>query len=639
MQSNLTGWRPLAWPVIAPVLLYLILTLSGASFSSIGIGELRENPESPDGVMLGDARAIRSDEWLTGTPFNLRVLATGETEDRNPLTAPEGFLSGQPAGPVSSVVLFDATLQRLAHAASDSILYSARVWLPFLLLALAAPPWFRYVTGSRRMGWFAAALITLSPVTAWWSFIPVAILGPALAGAVALIMTTRAWTSGNPARAVGLGLLSVLLLARSPFNYQPWVIVLVPAVLAVTSLSLVVPRRTRKKAATVVGAVGLVTATVVGVALLENRAALEAVSGTIYPGDRVATGSPNTFQLLFGATNLSVLTENPGLTGPNQSELASSFTVALVWCVLLLASVGRTRSPAQRSGVVAIMLVTGVWLAWCTVAMGTVGAAIPLLNIVPSVRAAQVLGILTVIALCLVLPRLPDRPPIRLALVSAVTAAAISGYAGSLLRQENVPGLSLTAIWLSAIVVAVIVFVITWRPRRWWGYAAGVLAAGSMVWNVNPLLFGLADLRESEIAGELLPIGEGDRRADELWVSDTYATDTLLAATGVPALSGRQISGPDRQAWEGLDPGREHQDVWNRGGAFIWFQWTDDATLTWSNPSDDVILMTGSPCTVAELEEDLTSVISSHPLELPCLTATDTFGWGGVARYVYAVRR
>ncbi|MGA9748850.1 MAG: hypothetical protein WBQ50_15430, partial [Nocardioides sp.] len=412
MQTQTRGWRNHPWHLILPVCVYLVLTLAGASYSSIGIGELREDPESVEGVMLGSARPIRSDEWLTGTPVNLRALATGQTEDKNPLTASEALLSALPTGPVTSTLLLDGSLMRLGPWLPDSILYSARLWLPFLLLAIGAPAWFRFMTGSRWIGWFAATLVVVSPVSAWWSFIPVGILGPTFAGAAALVLAARATKESRLPSALGWGLLSVLMLARTPFTYQPWAIVLVPAVLLVTTLVLAGPRKGRRRVLLTIAAIGLGTILTFLAALYENREAIAAVSGTVYPGSRASTGAPNPLQQIFGASSLHVLVGDPPLTGPNQSELSSSYTVFFVWCALLLVAAGRWRTRGQRAGIYGLLAVSGIWLAWCTVAMGTIGSSIPLLNIVPSVRAAQIVGILGVLALCLVLPRAADRGPL-----------------------------------------------------------------------------------------------------------------------------------------------------------------------------------------------------------------------------------
>jgi hypothetical protein len=56
-----------------------------------------------------------------------------------------------------------------------------------------------------------------------------------------------------------------------------------------------------------------------------------------------------------------------------------------------------------------------------------------------------------------------------------------------------------------------------------------------------------------------------------------------------------------------------------------------------SNPSPDAISISSSPCTVAQRMPELKDVISSHKLDLSCLSEIDSFNWlfadpvGGVA--------
>ena len=108
-------------------------------------------------------------------------------------------------------------------------------------------------------------------------------------------------------------------------------------------------------------------------------------------------------------------------------------------------------------------------------------------------------------------------------------------------------------------------------------------------------------------------------------------------ATGVPSLSGRQVAGPDKEAWARLDPNPKDEALWNRGGAYTWFEWTDSPTLTLDNPSQDVVHVAGSPCTVADRMPEVTRVVASRELADDCLTKVRTFQWGGSPRYVYAV--
>jgi hypothetical protein len=617
--------------------LFLLLSVLSVTYSSIGIHTLREHPKDPEGVMLGEARSIRSDEFLTGTPALIGVTATGNTDDWNPLTAPQEILSTLPSGPVSSILLPESALLRLGPWLPDSMLVAARLWAPFLLLALSVPSWFRRMTGNRRIGLVALFLLVVSPLSAWWSFIPISVLGPTFAGAVCLILATEAARERSTPRLLGWGLLSAILLAKTAWTYQPWAVIIVPAVVMATVALLVAPPRTRRRSATVVAGIGAATLAFVAITVLESRETISAVTSTVYPGSRVSTGMPNPLQELFGATSLQVLTRDPQLIGTNASEISSSYAIALLWCVLLLAYQPLAR-PRHRWPVAVLGVLTSLWLAWSTVSFGRVGEAIPLINQVPSARAADVLGMLAIVLLCLLLPRLPRRTGLLFAALCGTATGALAAYAGSLLRTQNVPALSLTAIWVSSALVGLAVFAITFRPHSWPGYALAALGCLALVWNVNPVLIGLGDLRGSRVADTMLAVGDRARSDGDLWVSDSASTDTLFVATGVPALSGRQIAGPDTAIWSRLDPGHLHEDVWNRGGSFIWFQWTEDQELTFSNPSPDVILITGSPCTLAESMPDLTTVVATADLELPCVDQTETFRWGEQKRWVFKVR-
>ncbi|CAB4960008.1 unannotated protein [freshwater metagenome] len=625
------------WEVVAPIVLYVLVSLAGISLSSIGIAELREDPADPTGVMLGDAQAIRADEFLTGTPILLGVEATGRTDDLNPLTAPQQLLAVLPAGPVTSVLYPDGTALRLGPYLPDSVLHSARAWLGTLLLLLAAPAWFRRLTGSRWIGWFAVALVVFSPANAWWSNSHAAMLGFAFAGALALARAVDASRASRWPVAAGWGLLSAALLVRTPLMYPPWAVVLVPTVVLATVAACVARPEARRRTVATIAAVGALTLTFLALVLWESSAALEAAGGTVYPGDRASSGAASAFQLLFGATSLDELADGAAVVGSNASEISSGFTIALVLAVLLLVRGMRWQVPGQHAAVVAAAVLTGFWTLWATVDLGDLGARIPGINIVPPARDAQVLGHLGVILLCLVLPAARRRASLAVAALAGGTTAVVAAHAGSLLRTQNLPEMSLADVWLAAAAVCVVVLVLVRWPRRPAGYVLGSVLALSLVWNVNPVLFGLGDLRGTEAADAMLADGEDARADGTVWASDHYSVDALMIATGVPALSGRQMSGPDRAVWERLDPGGVHEDVWNRGGAYIWFSWSGRKELVMDNPSPDVIHVTGSPCEVAERLPRLGTIVARQELDLDCLRPDGTFTWGGATRWVYAI--
>ena len=630
--------RAYPWHVIVPVAVYLVLVLGGITQSSIGITSLREDPRNPSGTMLGDAQAIRSDEWLSVTPVVLGVMATGSTGDLNPLAAEQQFMAILPSGPVSSVVLFDGTVLRLGPWLPDAMLLAARWWLPLLLLVLATPAYFRLITGSRRVGYLATALIALAPAAAWWSLAPVWILGFAMAGAVALQLTARAAVESRIRASLGWGAVAALMLARVPMGYQPWSIILVTAVVLVAVVSAVASSDRRGRASAAIAATGLATIALFLGIVIESREALAAVVGTVYPGQRISSGAPQPFQEIFGATALAPLSGSMQMIGTNASEISSGLSVCFVWAIILLASPVAFHRAGHRAAVVTMLAVSACWFAWATIDFGVVGSHLPLVNLVPPGRAADVVGFLAVILLCLVLPAAGTCNGWRFSAMTAATCAAVAAYAGSLLRAQNLPEISAAAVWTSSLVVGLVVLFGTRRPQGRVGYLLAGVGALLLVWDVNPVLVGLGDLRGTPVADQMLEQGQDARDDGSVWASDAVEVDSLFMATGVPSLSGRQLAGPDKQAWRQLDTKGTDEDLWNRA-AFVWFVWNDSPTVALANPQPDVVQVVGSPCAVADRMPELTRVVASHPLADSCLAEVGTFPWAGVPRYIYAVDR
>jgi hypothetical protein len=231
----------------------------------------------------------------------------------------------------------------------------------------------------------------------------------------------------------------------------------------------------------------------------------------------------------------------------------------------------------------------------------------------------------------------PDTVARRTAPVAAALAACVSLYAGSSLRATGMPLLTVWMIWLSSAVLAVVVYALVRWPERLLPLVGAGAAAVALTVTVNPLEIGLADLRGSTTSHVMLAAGKAARAQNTLWASDTPQFDALMFATATPALSSRQQLGPNRAEWLKLDPGASHEDMWNRGGTYVRFQWTDQPGIVWENPTPDQVVMTTSPCTIAAAEPALQHVVSTHRLSSECLTFDRRVQWSGRRQFVYEV--
>lgn len=633
--------RPVLLAVVVPVLVYLALTVAGVTTSSIGVSTLREDPSEPLGVTIGVAQQIRSDEYATESPIWLGEIARGGADAATPLSVSNDLFAQLPDGPVSSIVFFDGAALALGGVVPDEMLFAAKWWLPTLLLFIGLPLWFRAVAGGMRWGYVASALVVLAPASTWWSARPVNTLGFVAAGCLLAIVGAQQ-LDRRTRHGVVLGLLSIvgagILLARTPTYYQPLAIVVgVPLVLATGAFLLARPVSWGRRL------VGLAAVTVSGLVwtallFLESMRAVEAGLSTVYPGDRQSSGEALPAGNVFGATNLAWLRDTgigmPPIT--NQSEIASSFTVLLVVVAVLIAA-RRWRGPRPLTWVFAVMSASALfWLTWATVSWGALGAAIPLVNRVPATRAAESVGFIATIVFCLFMTQW--RAPRRVAVpaTAAAVAALVSAYGGSSL-QELMPTLSTWMVWLSAAVVGAVVFLVVWRPRARLAIGAVVAAGVLLSASSAPVQVGLGDLRDSETAQDFLAWGAQARSEGTVWATDDSRLDSLLTATATPSLSGRQQIGPDAAAWSRLDPGAVHEELWNRGGLHVRFVWTDEQTIRFDLPAQDVVQITASPCVVDERFSELSHVASSTPLSASCLTLVDTVEWSGQSFQIYEV--
>lgn len=617
------------------VLAYLILVIAGATTSSIGLPYLREDPNHPHGVQIGESSTIRADEYNAFSPIVLSIMATGGAPTTSSLSAPADIVHRYSSGGFfESIVFFDSSLVRSATWLPDAMVFAAHWWLPALLLFLFLPKWFAQVGAGRQWGWLAAALIALSPASSWWTMMPIQLIAYTVAGSSLLLSAFRNFSRRQLGLPVVQSIASGILIAGIPSFYIPWSLVLGLPVLVASVAWVFASRGAVKPKLLSLGTAGLTAMVFAGGVLWENRAGVTALLETVYPGSRRSTGAAQPFGVLFGAPALFPMTEMTPV-GSNESELSTAFTVTFVLAAFLLASLKRIGSRRENA-VISVMSAFGfIWLTWCTINFGAKGASLPLLNYVQPLRVAQVCGIIGTILVCLLLARLRPKTGWRLPAIAAIVCGLVTAYAASALQQTYLPVITHTFIALVAITVAVCVFCVTRFHDRLWPIALVSLLATLPVINANPLIFGLGDLRESTTAQFLREEGKLARTSGGVWASDLPAFDTVMLANGVPSLSGVQRSGPDVVQWSKLDPDQTEKHNWNRAGGYNFFNWTPGQPIKFDNNEFEVTIVRADPCLLKQQVPNLEGIASTFPQDGPCLVLVRTLKWSGHEMFIY----
>lgn len=382
----------------------------------------------------------------------------------------------------------------------------------------------------------------------------------------------------------------------------------------------------------------LVGAAVGGAGLLgmffDNHSALTAELNTSYPGARRSTGLPLSPSALLGAPGLLELEEEPVPKLLNQSELSSAFLICAVLAALLWPRLRRDPdSRAQSSAATTLACAIGVWSLWITLPWGTFGESVPVLNLVPPLRVAQTLGVPAALLLCVVLGRVTAARSSSQILLPAVLCALLTGYAVGDLRNA-LSTLGSGKVWLIAIGTGLAAAALIRFPRsRLVTVAITVLLAIPAV-TVNPIIFGLGDLRASDSARAARALR--DEAGPGYVASDSWLADGLLVANGVPLVTGYQVTGPVRSAWAKVDPEGQYEPVWNRGASYLKMEFAGapGSAPVVSNPAPDVIMITVDPCWLRRSGLRVRYLVTERTLT-GCVRRTGGFTWSGRALNVY----
>lgn len=615
---------------------FAVLVVLGITTSSIGIADLRQDPDHPLGWQWGEPRSIRSDEIHAFSAIVISILATHGAPSLSPLAARSDLVHRFPTdGFFETFVFFDSTMLRAAAVVPGEMLFAAHWWLPSLILLLAMPTWFHQIGGARRYGWFAAVLILLSPSTAWWSMMPVDLIAYTLAGCTLMIAAYQRFAKGERFLPWLLAVPGGILIAGLPTFYAPWSLLLGLPILVGSTLWVMLrsgPFTARVKAVAATG----VTALVFGLGTLwENREGLQALMETVYPGSRRMAAEPLPLGRILGAPALGPLQfDEP--SGINASELSSSFTVFFLWVFVILVAV-RWKSSIRDH---VVLWTVGGWsllcLLWISLDLGEGSHSIPLLNLMTPPRVAQVVGVLAVVLLALVLSNWKDPHSWRIPVLAGAACGLATAYAASLLKVSDLPGISIELVLLSGTLVGAAVAAATRYPGRAWPLVLCAVLAVLPVMRVNPFIAGLGDLRVSGTARTVAAEAPALRADGKLWAADTPGLNTLLLANGVPSLSGLQRSGPVAAEWERLDPTGAEAQKWNRGGGYVFFEWTPGEAMSMETNNFDAVGVSIDPCELHQKWEKLERIVSSRPLESGCLSLDQELQWQGKPAYIYA---
>ena len=622
-----------AWYFPAAVLMLLVV-LSALGVNGSSISGLTGAAGGDDSVLVGNPRAIRSDEFLVRTPFVI-----GQDRRGFPSSAEVGV------GEHDLTVLVDLPTRDWSmlfrpHQWAYGILpidqaYAFDWWGLSAVLLIGTYGLLLVLTG--RWSWSAIGAVAFwaSPFFHWWYLaLSLAVAGYGLGGVALLLASMR---SGLSPRARWL-LVAAAAYVSSCFAltfYPPFQMPLA-LVLIATAVGFVVQKLgdgwTDWRTAAVNSAVaGGVTAAVFGLFVITRMETLSAIMNTAYPGERrVDGGGANTGLIASSWFGLEFIQEPDAMRTKvlaNESEGSSFLLLGAFLLPALPILWSRIAGPGRRlrGALIGALVGFGLVAAHMFVSLPAFLAKATLLDRVPADRAIIGLGLASILVAVLTGVAMEDElgrlAPARRIAAAGVTLLVATGYVwalGSRFIAADAPvgRRSIVAAMVGASVVIALYF---WRPLLG---AVGLAVAGVVVsLPVNPLTTGLDTISDAPLTVAIERLAAADDSGAR-WLNTMEMSNPAVAAAGVDDLSAVNLY-PDHEAWETLDVDGSEEEIWNRYSHTRWLLDPSVPEPAVALVAGDVVSVTLDPCDPVLDELDVGHVVTSTPIDAGCLALVE----------------
>ncbi|MFT9078010.1 hypothetical protein [Ethanoligenens sp.] len=563
------------------LILFVILTVCKVNGSSISMWNNYIPSDSPSSVLLGKARAIRSDEWLVQTPYDL-----AQDNSDTPYSVVNGniTMSGQ-----NMIVSYGSAVWDISTLAKPLmwgfLLFGSSYGLAWywnlkllLMLLLSFELCMMITRRNQLISVLGSFWIAFSPAIQWWFMQHVGDIVFYMEALVVLFYTFFRYFNRPavkiacavgfglscvgyaltlyPALQVPLGYLTLLLLImvfigfrkKVVFSYRDYILISCAAIMALGILLHV---------------------------YLISKDAIAAIVNTSYPGHRVSTGGeglPYSINVFLTNVFLPFKDIPPAISNNCESSSFYNFLPAVLLAIPFLV---KHHARHLRFGI-SLSVFSLLCIAYNYLHVPVWFAKITLLSYVTAhiglayAFSAMLLSIWALSELC----RLAASHRISPWLAS-VFCAGIAGFYFLSVYDTQLKAYVRLRYYIAFILVLLVLNYLLLRGLKWLFSVVmfGVVMVSGTT--VNPINVGLGGTFHSELTVQIRKIRDSDRNAN--WIANNNSCmGSFLQATGVRDLDGINFY-PDMKKWTLIDPKRKYISTYNRY-AHINVQLTKDPT-------------------------------------------------------------
>lgn len=546
---------------------FVLLVVCKIHFSSIGMWNFYIR-EGVDSTLFGKSRAIRSDEWLVTTPFNLSQKYNGfklvndnlnvGNNDMNIFHAPVLDLS---------VVVRVFSWGYILFGNEIGLAWS---WvLKFIAMCIVYFELGKIITKRDKvLSLMLAVWLTFSPAIMWWSMLDT------IAFAMAIVVLFNAYVSNKNLslkKKIFIAFGMVVFLCQFAFALYPaWQVPLAYMILAFVIVDFIRYRKNLKvKDFLIMGITILVTLLILGYFAVTSWDGINALMSTKYPGGRDEIGGDYNFSRL---TNYYTNFFTPYTDDyENPCDLAAYIFPAVSIMIVMIAyliniikdkrvkNIFKDKNNWYLYGVLIVLFIFFLWMAF---EWPSILAKLTFLYTSPTKRTALIFEFGCVILTVMLAKRLFSR---KEKLINKKVAFVISFLIALLtyfVAKRGIYGNTFTTFKFSVLLPIIFVINYTFLSGNKKAFAYAMIVISLFVGGyVNPISSGTDVITNTELAQTAVSIASQNPEA--VWAGESQINAQYLIANGLKVLNG--INEYPNYEWiEKLDPEHKYEEVWNR---------------------------------------------------------------------------
>lgn len=535
------------------------------NLSSISMWSSYVNEPDSKNTILGVAKGIRSDEWLTQSALMLGTMQGPDAYKIYNENIGQGNLNTlMMITPVIDIVSIGKPLMWGFILFGEEFGFSFYWMLKIILLVLVSIEFAMKITKKDNLLTLTGGIVlALAPAIMWWLSSAIAdgyIFGMATIVLFSYYMNNLEW---NIKRKIGLAvglLISITSFAfvlypafQVPFAFFMLVVMLndfIPNVKKLTKTDIII------MAITILGIAGIMARYIL---VCWNDIVI--MMSTVYPGNRVSVGGDFKIDRFISYFANIFFPYSKSIANPCEESSYIYPFIALI--ILLIYNIKNIKEKKNEPGVKLIISLTvlyTIFLLWEFIGFGELFAKLTLMSMVPSPRLHVVVGMIGTI-LTLAIIKQTDAKKIFTKAQSIIISMLVVIVSYILIKHSSYAqyfNFVKIEIW-SIVIFAITYFMITGNKKAWC-YSMCIIAiiAGA---TINPICIGLSPIKNTQISKEIQEIKSSDENA--LWAGNSNITGQYLVANGVKTLNGVHMY-PNFEWLKELDPEGKYDEVYNR---------------------------------------------------------------------------